>query len=460
MRSISTILGATYSVESLLGKGGQGTVVQLRSQQGLAAKILHLSSERGRETLKNRIAFVRSLPLGDLPVALPIDSLAPPHVGYTMQLLRDMAPVTALLRPPKNLDMSLPEWYSSHGGLLRRLRLMAKSCDILSEIHSRGLCYGDVSPRNFFINKNGVETQVWFIDADNLKYDNRLDGLKIYTPGYGAPELISGRSGATTLSDAYSMAVIAFQCLTMLHPLMGDMVTDGPPELEEQALLGKLPWIEDEADRSNTCCHGVPREWVLSPRLRMMFGKFFKVGLNVPESRPGVSALAQSLHFAADFLLPCNHCRQFFYPTFNCCPWCEAPRERFLIVRTRRWEPSKMTEVEIGKDRESDWPSTTSPTLVLPLKCNLTVTARALLGASGMAGNVPKLRLRSEDGAKMSIDVLDDLQVYIGAAKSQKLRPIRSRIDEVPCGAWLHTGPVDTPHRILQFIKAKQNDAR
>ena len=72
MKSISTALGASYNVESLLGKGGQGTVVRLKSQQGLAAKILHMGSEREREALKNRIAFVRSLPLTDLPVAMPV----------------------------------------------------------------------------------------------------------------------------------------------------------------------------------------------------------------------------------------------------------------------------------------------------------------------------------------------------------------------------------------------------
>lgn len=453
MNTISTALGASYAVESLLGKGGQGTVVRLKSQQGLAAKILHMGSEREREALKNRIAFLRSLPLGDLPVAMPVDSLAPPLVGYTMQLLRDMEPATSLLRPPRNSGMRLPEWYASRGGLMRRLRVMAKSCDILSEIHSRGLCYGDVSPRNLFVNEKGVEAQVWFIDADNLKFDNRLDGLKIYTPGYGAPEVISGRSGATTLSDAHSMAVIAFQCLTMLHPLMGDMVAEGEPELEEQALLGKLSWIEDERDRSNACSHGVPRQLVLSPKLRTTFGKYFKEGLNGPHCRPGVAALAQALHSAADFLLPCSSCHQFFYPTSSSCPWCDAPRDNFLIVRSSRWEPSKMAEVKNGAGQGSDWPSTALPTLAIPLKRDLTVTARALLGKSGIEGNAPKLTLGSQDGAKVLVEVLDGTQLYVGAANSPKLRPVQSRI-EIPSGAWLHTGPADVPHRVLQFIKA------
>lgn len=453
MTSISTALGASYKVESTLGKGGQGTVVRLKSQQGLAAKILHMGSEREREALKNRIAFVRSLPLADLPVAMPVDSLAPPLVGYTMQLLRDMEPATTLLRPPKESGIRLPEWYANRGGLMRRLRLMAKSCDILSEIHSRGLCYGDVSPRNMFVNAAGAEAQVWFIDADNLKFDNRLDGLKIYTPGYGAPEIISGRNGATTLSDAHSMAVIAFQCLTMLHPLIGDMVADGEPDLEEQALLGKLPWIEDESDCTNACSRGVPRQLVLSPRLKGIFGKYFKEGLNAPLKRPGVAALAQALHAAADFLLPCGKCHQYFYPTSSKCPWCDASRENFLILRSSRWEPSKMAEIKLGSTNDSDWPSTALPTLAIPLKRDLTVTARALLGTTGIAGNTPKLKLSSQDGAKITIEVLDDTQMHVGVAKSPKLRPVHDKI-EIPVGAWLHTGPAEKPHRVLQFIKA------
>lgn len=453
MTSISTALGASYSVECLLGKGGQGTVMRLKSQHGLAAKILHVGSEREREALKNQIAFIRSLPLDDLPVAMPVDSLAPPLVGYTMQLLRDMEPATTLLRPPKELGMSMPEWYASRGGLMRRLRLMAKTCDILSEIHSRGLCYGDVSPRNIFVNAAGAQTLVWFIDADNLKFDNRLDGLKIYTPGYGAPEVISGQRGATTLSDAHSMAVIAFQCLTMLHPLMGDMVADGAPELEEQALLGKLPWVEDESDRINACSRGVPRQWVLSPRLKAIFCKYFTEGLNAPRSRPGVAALAQALHSAADFLLPCGSCAQYFYPTSSTCPWCDAPRDSFLIMRSSRWEPSKMADVKLGAGQNSDWPTTALPTLAIPLKRDLTVTARALLGTSGIAGNAPKLRLSSKDGATISVETLDGMQMYAGTAKSPKLHPIQVKI-EISAATWLHTGRADAPHRVLQFIKA------
>ena len=112
-----------------------------------------------------------------------------------------------------------------------------------------------------------------------------------------------------------------------------------------------------------------------------------------------------------------------------------------------------MTEVKLGAGQDIDGPSTALPTLAIPLKRDLTVTARALLGTTGIAGNAPKLKLNSQDGTKISIEVLDGMQMHVGVAKSPKFRPVHNKI-EIPCGAWLHTGPSDTPHRVLQFIKA------
>ena len=55
----------------------------------------------------------------------------------------------------------------------------------------------------------------------------------------------------TTMSDCYSFAVIAYELLLLNHPLSGDYVSDGETELEEQALLGKLPWVDNEDDTTN-----------------------------------------------------------------------------------------------------------------------------------------------------------------------------------------------------------------
>lgn len=82
--------------------------------------------------------------------------------------------------------------------------------------------------------------EAWLIDLDNLCTHSE-PGRAVFTPYYGAPEIVTGRSGATSLSDAWAFAVLAFNALTLLHPLCGDLVRDGEPELEEQALTGQVP---------------------------------------------------------------------------------------------------------------------------------------------------------------------------------------------------------------------------
>ena len=450
--AITTTLGAAYTIEGTLGQGGQGTVVRLRSQQGLAAKILHLGSEREREGLRNRIAFVRSLPLSDLPIAMPIDGLASPQVGYTMRLLRDMVPATALIRPPQDSNMTLAQWYGHTGGIVRRLRLMAKGCDILGEIHARGLCYGDVSPRNLYISERGADAQVWFIDADNLKYEDRAGEIRIYTPGYGAPEVVSGCHGASTLADSHSMAVLSFQSLTLAHPLIGDAVSEGDPELEEKALRGELPWIEDESDSSNRFSQGVPRDQALSPNLKKIFAQFFTEGLKNPSARPGVATLGQALHAAADFTVMCDGCHHSFYPRQRQCPWCDAPRPTFLLMKTMRWEPSTAKAIDLT-DSDHEWPRSALPYLAIPFNKGVTLTSRIVMGAAGIRGNVPQIKLASPDGKKVSIELVDDRPIFVGSAGSSKLRQLGEKADKFSAEDWLHAGPADKPHRVFKFLK-------
>lgn len=60
---------------------------------------------------------------------------------------------------------------------------------------------------------------MWLIDCDNLSYAVRESSLQLYTPDYGAPELLRDEGGISTYTDVWSFAVMAFQLLTVLHPL-------------------------------------------------------------------------------------------------------------------------------------------------------------------------------------------------------------------------------------------------
>ena len=64
-------------------------------------------------------------------------------------------------------------------------------------------------------------------------------------------------TGVNSLTDAHAFSVLAFQTLSLAHPLIGDAVNEGPPEREEEALAGRLPWIDHPTDGSNRASSGI-----------------------------------------------------------------------------------------------------------------------------------------------------------------------------------------------------------
>ena len=295
--TVTSIHGNRYRIGRQLGRGGQGVVFAVEGER-MAVKLLRDRSPRARERLRDQLAMVGRLPLEGLAVARPIEQLRPPHVGYVMELFTGMAPLGSLLRPPKGTK-GIAEWYFEGGGLRRRLRLLARVAEVVAELHGRGLVYVDLSPHNVFVSERPNACEVRLIDTDNLRTATAA-GRPLYTPGYGAPEVVRGTGVQNTLGDAHAFAVLAFETLALVHPLLGDAVRDGEPELEEQALAGRLPWIDAACDDRNRSSDGIPREIVLSRILREDVSRAFGPGLSDPDERPGLAQWGEHLHRAAD----------------------------------------------------------------------------------------------------------------------------------------------------------------
>lgn len=339
VKSVVDVNGVRYELTEPIGRGGQGAVYAVKGGHR-AVKILRGRGSQHQERMRNQLTHVRRLPLGELPIAKPLEMLRQPHTGYVMELLTGMVPIRSLFYIPKGEAPSV-EWYLQSGGLRRRLILLGRVAHILSLLHGKGLAYSDPSPANIFISEDPLYSEVWFIDTDNLRYESAPGPLAaVCTPGYGAPELVQSQSGVTTLTDAYSFAIIAFQVLTLTHPFIGDLVNGGGPELEEQAFASHLPWIEDPEDSSNRSSFGIPREWVLSSRIKEMFQKTFGEGRLTPSARPGASEWAERLFMAADSTLLCSSCGGAFYYKAPKCPWCGSAAPTFVAVDFCLWDPN------------------------------------------------------------------------------------------------------------------------
>lgn len=332
--------GTEYTLETCLGEGGQGTVYRVQNQDR-AVKIYR--SQRGQR-LEETLAYLRRLPLRDMCIATPLVLLASPNLGYVMELMTGMEPLNRYLHPPHDADVLA--WYIETGGLVRRLRLLARTAEILAELHQRGMVFVDLSPNNIFVSEDPQRYEVWLIDPDNIR--RGVSDKVLYTPGYAPPEFFRPQPFANSLTDAWSFAVLAFETLNLLHPFCGDVVHDGPPEKEEEAFQGKLPFVDDKQDRSNEASVGLPREITLTPSLCALFQETLGQGRGQPHNRSGLARWAQTLARAAEQTLTCPECNGSFYYLNALCPWCDAPRPAYKAARVFLRESQRGARIAVA----------------------------------------------------------------------------------------------------------------
>lgn len=437
-------LGRIHQIDSIIGRGGQGVVYSLKGGR-LAAKVLSEPSLARRERLRSKLGIVRRMPLQDLPIARPMELLAAPQAGYVMPLLTGVVPLIDLHRA-KLPAKSDPSWYLATGGLRRRLRILTKIADVFAVLHSRAIAYGDPSPWNILVSRDPEQNEVWLIDADNLVFESSPteSALTLFTPGYGAPEVFAGKSGINTLTDAHALSVIAYQMLVLTHPLIGDFVRKGDPELEDAAYSGAIPWIDHPTDTANRSSHGINRDIVLAPRLKRLFERAFGDGLVHPLERPGIAALAEALHSASDFTAKCGSCGATHYANAANCPWCEVPVPPLVLGEVFRWDPAD----GIGAKRLHAF--------VIESDASFSVTPR-VAGTSWQTGTVELAVTRQGVIAW----VTGDASAEISFSNGSRFRPLSSSpttlSPENGVMPWIvHMREREQAHRVITLARTKK----
>jgi DNA-binding helix-hairpin-helix protein with protein kinase domain len=454
-KSVVDANGIQYELGALLGRGGQGAVYAVKGDR-LAVKLVAGGSQSDRERMRNQLIYIRRLPIRDLPLAKPLEMLRPPQTGYVMEMLNGMVPIRSLFVPAKGESPGV-EWYLRTGGLRRRLLVLARAAHTLAQLHGKGLAYSDPSPANLFISDDPAFAELWFIDTDNLCTESSsASRAGVYTPGYGAPELVQGKSGVTTLTDVHAFAVIAHQVLTLAHPFIGDLVNNGDPELEEQAFAGVIPWTNDPDDDRNRASFGVPRDWVLSGGLAKLFDQTFSAGRLKPSDRPGAAEWAERLFGAANATIRCPGCESDFYFNVPFCPWCDAELPTFATAKFCLWDPKHgasggiLTKPKDGKHR---------PVIVghgaLTSSTAFVITRRLAFDMQGPGADEPvaeaslsrdRISLRSLDGESYRLVSASGGRETVVSDGPQEIRL------EPGQASWsLHFGGPERLHRVLDF---------
>lgn len=364
--------------DKMLGQGGQGVVFRTRDPD-LAIKLVTdesgtpVTDEESVERYSKRFKGIRLLPLPEnLNISVPV-ALLQNNAGYVMQLLSEMVPFSHFWLDGHSAEKigsdDIPAWlsempeseakkivhYYRTGGLRRRLHALYKCASLLARLHGNGMVYGDISPNNIFISEELDDSSVWLIDADNIRFETAKGGSVVYTPKYGAPELVQGKDGGRPSSDCHAFAVVAFYILSLIHPFVGKKVNgtdegdwadeeNDDEDIEDKAYAGLLPWVDDQIDDSNSSDGGLPRSLLLTEKLTSLFERTFGEGRTSPLLRPTIYHWPVALAQAADLTVTCPGCSMSYYYDFihpetagHHCPYCKTQRPQVLILESYRW---------------------------------------------------------------------------------------------------------------------------
>lgn len=323
----------SYEIHSEIGKGSQGTTYLLKGGKYI---VKLFSNVINPTELKAKVNFLKQLDLDKEEFSVPLEEITQPKIGYISEFASGMEPLINLRWANQSDD--LQKWYIETGGLLKRLQVLTKLAERLRTLHSKGLIYCDLSPNNVFISTDIKNSHVFLIDLDNLRY--RTSTIhNIYTPFYAAPELTNSTSANSMESDCFSFAIIAYEVLTLNHPLIGDYVTDGEPELEENALSGKLPWVDHSSNDINKRTSGIPSDFFITQNLKDLFKRTFEDGLNNPLKRPTISEWCKGFYKALNEIIKCPTCNIHYpFSITSKCPFCGNSSDSVIKVQMKRWE--------------------------------------------------------------------------------------------------------------------------
>ena len=111
------------------------------------------------------------------------------------------------------------------GSVAARLRLASQLTHALSYCHERGIIHRDIKPANVLIDRDGTPKLIDFglahfaHEGDSLGLTQELVG----TSAYLAPEQVDAeRTGASALSDQFSLGILLYELLTLENPFARD----------------------------------------------------------------------------------------------------------------------------------------------------------------------------------------------------------------------------------------------
>ncbi len=210
-----------YELRRVVADGGTGRVYEgadVQMDRRIAVKILHddiALDPVALERFRREYELSKSLPHEHIVDVLDFAHEPSLNIHYLVMEFLDGEELRYLLKREKVLA---PE---------RLIRMMAQVAMGLDEAHARGFIHRDLKPDNLFLcgTRDGDICKV--LDFGSVKDRNARKkltqlGTTIGSPYYMSPEQAQGLESIDARSDVFSLAAVAYECITSFVPFDGN----------------------------------------------------------------------------------------------------------------------------------------------------------------------------------------------------------------------------------------------
>src|SRR5258705_4732008 len=241
---LTEALGAAFSIEGEIGRGGMGVVYMARDER--------LKRKVAVKVLRPDLAFREEIRLRFLREAETAARLSHPHI----------VPIHSVREGPDGLVYFVMAYIDGEplGSRLKRRgqlspeearRILMETADALGAAHALGIIHRDVKPDNILL--EGSRGRVVVTDFGIAKALSSTTGpgtltatgVAIGTPHYMSPEQAADDREIDARSDTYSLGVVGFAMLAGGRPLLAPTV---PGILLKQITEGAPPLIRKRPD--------------------------------------------------------------------------------------------------------------------------------------------------------------------------------------------------------------------
>ncbi|MEV0660610.1 serine/threonine-protein kinase [Spirillospora sp. NPDC050365] len=214
---VGTVLGGRYRVDRPLGEGACGAVVvavDLVEDVKVAVKI------QPEQTFESTSWYARA---GEILFVTEKENLARLSGIRGIPGYRDQGEAGSRRYVVMDLveGMTLEAFIRNPGAQRAAVAasVLGQLCEILADVHGRGLVHRDIKPENIMVEPNG---EIRLIDMGFARFIGAVENFASGTKGYSAPEQHLDGAVVTVAGDIFSLGCVLFRMSVLGLPYGGN----------------------------------------------------------------------------------------------------------------------------------------------------------------------------------------------------------------------------------------------